>query len=133
MFVYSVGLIPSKFYEVLGEKNEQGFKSLLPTVLLQICGSVLVCWRSEYSFRHPSGYITSHHRQPKLTARRGGLGSRDLIKECMGTSVSSQTLHSNWCIQIPCTNQSEVLEFGLVAQFPASVQARGCGSESENN
>lgn len=42
MFVYNTGLIPSRFYEVLGEGDKEGFKSLLFYAFLLIAGTALV-------------------------------------------------------------------------------------------
>ena len=44
MFVYNTGLIPSRFYEVLGDRDKDGFKSLLLNGFLVISGTAFVSW-----------------------------------------------------------------------------------------
>lgn len=42
MMVYLTGLIPSRFYEVLGDRDDAGFKTLLISTSLIIIGTALV-------------------------------------------------------------------------------------------
>jgi len=70
MLVYNTGLIPSRFYEVLGERDSTGFKSLLVAASLLIIGTALgdsavkfvsrilyVKWRGLLTTRLHSGYF----------------------------------------------------------------------------
>ena len=42
MLVYNTGLIPSQFYEVLGERDHVGFKSVAISATVIIIGTSLV-------------------------------------------------------------------------------------------
>ena len=46
IMVYNTGLIPSQFYEVLGDKDKLGFNHLLISSSLLILGTALVSWRN---------------------------------------------------------------------------------------